>query len=478
MTELYRGLDPTVAAVLAEWAEIHGRHYELDRWLVNGRSKQPVAVVRETELRTDATTVLVMKVLSARDSAPPNLEYARHRTAEVQAPDFAARHLSEFVHDAVPVPGQQWITFQRVAGKALENTEVLTVLLRRMLGLTEAVEPLSARPVTCSPEMFAEACGAIVSGVLGGWANRPFLPAGEKWDLATFFRRHLSDQLAPGGRLAGWADRHQGESLELEGEPRPLPNPFAVAAGKLFDAAVVSPVIGRCHGDLHTDNALIRVRPSVDVDEFYLIDTALYESKGPLTRDPAHLVLYIVARVMEAVSTPSQQSALIELLIDPVAGPAHLVPGWLAALIRRVDVAASDWVEDSGLGSVWREQACLSLAACALLFLGRTSTREIDKPWFLRLAARAVARFAEGRGLDFSAAGSADRGTVPEISGPAPAVRASRVTEPARSGVETVGSGGHTASPSATPGSKFMVNAEDVRGLQVGDGNRQENNFH
>ncbi|WP_121159894.1 hypothetical protein [Micromonospora pisi] len=71
------------------------------------------------------------------------------------------------------------------------------------------------------------------------------------------------------------------------------------------------------------------------------------------------------------------------------------MPEWLSLLIRRVDAEAVAWVRPSGLEERWRAQHLLSLAACALLFLGRSSTPETIKPFFLRLAARAVARYAE-----------------------------------------------------------------------------------
>ncbi len=180
----------------------------------------------------------------------------------------------------------------------------------------------------------------------------------------------------------------------------------------------IAPFRGRCHGDLHTDNALVRVRPHIDTEDYFLIDTALYEQVGPMTRDPMHLLLYIVARSMETITAPAQQSALIELLLDPVHGPAHLLPSWLSTLIKQVDAEIMAWVEPSGLAQRWREQAALSLAACAMLFLGRTSTRTEDKPWFLRLAARAVARFAALARIDASGQGALRTSTNPAAPSP------------------------------------------------------------
>ncbi|MEV4630655.1 hypothetical protein AB0J90_30765 [Micromonospora sp. NPDC049523] len=392
--DLAEGLGPEVADVLGAWAELHDRYYQLDYWLVNGRSRAPVAVVTETDLRRVAIAQLVLKVLTVSSGGIRDLEYGRHLRAVEQAGSFA-RHLSRFVHEAIPAGTKRWITFQSVAGETLGNSEVLTVLLRRMLGISTDPEPTKAAPLTCDPPTFAAACARVVRGVLNEWAGPPFTPPGETWDLPHFFRQHIFDQMDEGGRLHGWADRHQGSYLSLPGESTLLPNPFAVARGEFFDpAVVVRPLIGRTHGDLHTDNALIQVRPTIEPSAFYLIDTALYEDSGPLTRDPVHFVLYVIARSMEAIA-PAQHAPLIDLLLDPPSGPAHLLPGWLAMLVRQTDAEAIAWVRPSGLEDRWRSQTLLSIAACALLFLGRSSTPEKDKPFFLRLAARAVARFAD-----------------------------------------------------------------------------------
>lgn len=477
MTELYRGLDPDVAEVLTQWAELHDRDYSLDRWLVNGRSRQPVAVVRETDRDTRTTTMLVLKVLTSPSGSVRDIEYARHRQAEREAPDFAREHLSTFVRDAIPAPGGRWITFQRIAADSFHNTEVLTVLLRRMLGLVDEVEPAGTSEISCSPETFAHACQAIVAGVLGEWAGPPFIPAHEEWNLATFVRWHIFDQPQPGGRLADWAQRYSSDTVRVDGESGPLPNPFAVAAGRLFADVAITPLVGRSHGDLHTDNALVRVRPQVDTSDYFLIDTALYDSVGPLTRDPVHLLLYIVARSMEAISTPSQQAALIDLLIDPVHGPVDLVPGWLSALVTGIDATTLAWVEHSGLESVWREQTRLSLAACAMLFLGRTSTRDEDKPWFLRLAARALAEFAAGRQLNVTESAVAIR---PDAT--VSPTESSRVAQPPRDDMSQVGAETASTEPGAPADparySKYSVNAANARGVQIGDSSSQHNDFH
>jgi len=137
---------------------------------------------------------------------------------------------------------------------------------------------------------------------------------------------------------------------------------------------------------------LVRVRPAINGTDFHLIDLALYEQDGPVTRDPVHMVLYILARRMDTIS-PAQQAMIIEALLDPDQADRRLLPGWIADIIGEVDHAFLAWLKDTGLQPEWRQQRLLSLTGCALLFLGRKSTRPQDHDWFLRLAARAAGAF-------------------------------------------------------------------------------------
>jgi hypothetical protein len=90
--------------------------------------------------------------------------------------------------------------------------------------------------------------------------------------------------------------------------------------------------------------------------------------------------------------------------------------------LREVDTAFLDWLSKTGLQPDWRRQRLLSLAACAMLFLGRKSTRPEDYPWFLRLAARA-----------------ADKLVTKSLPPPRPAAAAGR---PPQAGQPAAGTGG------------------------------------
>jgi hypothetical protein len=395
--ELLKGIGEPAGQALVDAARLMRRTYALDRWLNKGRSRAPVAVVIERDLHAKRSRRLVFKVIVSDPAQPGDpAEYTRHRAAYEEAPDEFRRYLTVPEDVPIRVGDGQWITFQSIAGDATE----LTVLLNSMLRV-RGQTPI----VACDSRTFAEACGVVVAGVLHEWNGLPQV-IGTRQTVDEFLRQHVHGQLEPGGRLHALSRRHPGTTIELPGEQQPLANPVALARGEYFGGQqIVRTIVGRAHGDLHTDNILVKTRPRIDPRAFSLIDFADYESSGPLTRDPVHLILYILARRMDVISD-HQKTALIESLIDPQGTDPALLPPWLQSVIERVEEAAAAWLAGSGLEPEWHQQRLLSLVGCGLLFLGRTSTSPHDHEWFLRLAARAAAAYAELNGTGL--AGNAD----------------------------------------------------------------------
>ncbi|WP_261571215.1 toll/interleukin-1 receptor domain-containing protein, partial [Frankia gtarii] len=266
------------------------------------------------------------------------------------------------------------------------------------------------RPAAGAAAAFAEISAAVVRSVLGEWAGPTRLPP---MDVPAILRRQLGDRLAPGSPLHRLAAAHPGPTVTTEGEDHPLPNPFALVRDAGRSAGVWLPTfVGRAHGDLHVENILIPTAWRDAGAAFQLIDLSRYAPDAVLTRDPTHLVLHVLARMLVELS-PNQRTATIDLLLDPDLDGA-ILPQWLWLFIGQVRSAGEEWARAAGLVEQWRDQLPLSLLACALTCYGRASTREEDRGWFLRLAANAAAAFLDQHNLDQHSVHNLDQHSVAE----------------------------------------------------------------
>jgi hypothetical protein len=402
---LAAGLPEPAAAALREWARQSANSYTLSRWYTNGRSTAVVGAVLEHRPHADARKI-ILKLDTARDTGHAESEYARQLHAVHETPAFAAAHLVEPVREPVRVGDGYWFTFQELAsgaptGVGLADLVVLGSLLDAVRG--------QAAPAPCDAETFAEVCAEIVGSVLADWAAPRRV---RDLSVAEYLRLHLGDRLTPGGALHHLAAGLTGPSIEVPGEHAPLPNPFALAAGPGPDPdRRVPALVGKAHGDLHVENILVPVRPALSAAGYRLIDLSKYSSQAPLARDPVHLVLHLAARTLPELSLP-ERGALVEVLLDPSSRLGDLLPHWLRLLVVRVHAAAEAWA--GSLVDEWRAQRPLSVLACALMFVGRRSTPDGSRDWFLRLAGRAGARYlgtAPPPGLSRA-------GTVHRLGGP------------------------------------------------------------
>jgi hypothetical protein len=387
-------IGPEAARALDEHGEGKDCEYRLHRWFENGYTSAIVAEVYEVDRSAKRTTKLVLKTVGTADEPIATSEFARHRRAIQEAPvPFAQAHLAKLWGDPVRVGDGTWLTLQDIAGEGGGEIEPMAVLFAHALGHAPAADTPSSQVVDIDPDGFARACGSVVGTVLREWAGHPHAP--DAVDVTTFLRKHVDNHLADPTRLLPYVRRYPDGTINLEGEPRPLPNPFALATGSFFfkHAPLVHMLSGKAHGDLHVENILVAAHPQVVEGNFFLVDLARYEDSGPLTRDPTHLVLHLLARNIASVPA-DYRDRLIDLLLDPEDRHAPgLLPPWVVKTVTAVDSAGRAWAAESKLVAEWRAQTLLSLVGCALRFVGRKSTRDEDRPWFIRLAARAAAGF-------------------------------------------------------------------------------------
>ncbi|MFI6290663.1 ATP-binding protein [Nonomuraea sp. NPDC050790] len=306
---------------------------------------------------------------------PLSREYARHRLAlELSAMRFRQKHLVGLLPHPPRVDGTgERVFFQEVAGGSLTD-------MVQMAELT-------------SPHEIVLAFQRVVRGVLCEWNPYPVKVA-KDLDSGEYLRAELGERFGEGGKLRAWAR----ECGLLEPERRwiwfwgdrsakVLPNPLAMAAGDIVGRDPVQHLRGFSHGDLHHGNVLI---PRSDTGElqaelFRLIDLTTFERSAPLARDPAMLVLSVIAR---QVPLPSEE------LFDLIArgrGEHDLV----GPLVRSL---YDEKLVPQGFRDDWRHQLLLSLLAAALTHCAFGDVDERLKWWFFRLAARCGAAYLRRTG--------------------------------------------------------------------------------
>lgn len=378
---LASGLDRAARAALSGWARMEGSAFRLDRWMNNGKSGAVVAVVDE-ENEFEGARRLVLKIDEEGDFERP--EYTQQKKARADSPDFAREHLATAVHQPIAVGDGRWIVFQEVAGGSMRTYGVLTRLLDAATG---------ADATDADAEAFARACRTVVHSTLRDWA---VIPRRTPMTASEYVREHVGPRLNRPGRLRDLMATAVDAYLYFDEDEASLPNPLALlaegpAADKPAGAdSVVNALCGKTHGDLHTENILLRLEPSPAPDGYWLVDLAKYSARAPLARDATHLMLYVIARTLAGLS-PVQRTALIRVLVDGDSGRgASQLPGWLRVFLTEIRAAGHDWLLKRALPDAWDDQTRLSLAGNALVFIGRRSTNAVARRWFLRLAGHAL----------------------------------------------------------------------------------------
>jgi len=409
-------LDPSLAEALGsaanalrDWGRQRGVRYVLDRPLTYGRSGAIVALVYVTDAAVRQTRKLLLKLDTFPDG--PASEFQRLRAALDEAPpEFARRHLTRLApsgYDLVQVGDGRWFVFQEIAGSGddggrLDELDVLTKALAaaRAGGTIAATGAGTDQPVRCDAASFVGACEAVTRSVLDGWAVAAEL---KPVTAADYLERHLLGRTRPGKALHTLADRLGGAPIRIDGERDVLPNPFAaLAADRPGGGRTIPALLGRCHGDLHTGNILVPMLQPVSPLPFRLVDLAKYECAGPLARDPAGLLLYVLVRTLPDLLA-AHRSSLIEVVAARGSGPGILLSAWLPDLVARIRETGERFANQAGLLPEWRAQWPLSLVAAALILLARATTPADAKVWLLRLAGRMTQEYL-GPGPDLVAA--------------------------------------------------------------------------
>ncbi|MFE6281650.1 hypothetical protein [Streptomyces sp. NPDC057877] len=323
---------------------------------------------------------MIIKMLAPSDETVG--EPGRHKAALLARTErnaaFVDRHLVPLALEPQQVDGT-WVMFQRPAGD--EDAVTLAAVDRRRL-----------------PHLAER----IVTGVLEGW--NPEDPKVVERTAAEFVRDILDKRLARGAALHRWVVGHlRPQPLDtpwflLPGGDRPVPNPHNLGPGSdLARHHVDVPQRGRAHGDLHPGNIMVPRQPGASGDDFVLIDLSRFSDDALLARDPAQLLLCLVAGYLPHMDDDARDELIPGLLHDPCDGT--LIPQGLAALVATVRTAWTGWGERHRIQRDWRRQWYLAVQACALMFLGRKGCSDRDRWWFYRLAAEACGAYLDEEGV-------------------------------------------------------------------------------
>ncbi|MEV0621378.1 NB-ARC domain-containing protein [Nonomuraea sp. NPDC050404] len=363
-----RALDDMAAAL----------NYEISvstpQWAKSGHTESRLLALVVTPPPNDDEPVCKV-VAKVCPPGPASHEPARHHSALTESPEnFCKNHLVGLKRYSPAIGGAGgYVLLQDVAGGSF----------------TEMCQMAELE----SPREIISAFEAVFRGLICEWnGNRPKLHADIGSD--NYLRSELREKFQERGKLRLWAQekgllRPDRRWIVFMGErtPQLLPNPLAMVSGDVVARHNVQHLRGLTHGDLHTGNILIprTWKGELLPEHFRLVDLTTFDKSAPLTRDPAMLVLSIVARHIP--QDPRAEEELFDQIVR--GGENHDLFTPLMLLAR--DVGGE--LITHGFRDDWRNQMLLSLQAAALLHCTFANLDRHARWWFFRLAARCGAEY-------------------------------------------------------------------------------------
>ncbi|WP_406356303.1 hypothetical protein [Streptomyces sp. NBC_00658] len=376
-----------VIGQLEAWLQNQTFNLRFDRSLAGGASGAYVAAMERIPHRNPKGWYrLIVKLVPPDDG---HEETNNFRDAISYAPEgFRSAHLVSLEEPSGPLTGDKpwWIHLQKVALGNLSRERV-----PRLLDLLD--DPSSSTY-----------CAAIAQAVIEEW-NAGSDP--QEVRPQEFLTEFLGERLARKEVQAFLADEEidsgaPSQTIKIRGRDLPLPNPFALIAGKPKNwQAPVRVFRGKSHGDLHPRNILLPRAESGEVsqEEFQLIDLGRYSADGPLALDPMRLLLSVAAEWLPSLVPHSAiRSVLAELMVAPgrcVGSPP--VMGY-QMVAKAVHDAVENGLAQHGSRETWKKQNHLILVGCALRFFSRSDLAAHDRWWFLEVAALATRALIEDAG--------------------------------------------------------------------------------
>ncbi len=300
--------------------------------------------------------------LDRKNERSPSDEIQRHAAVVRQSPPgFVAQHLAQMAFDRVEAEGAIAI-FYSIAGQSLHRYRTLSAYDK-----PNQVETIFAH---------------TYQYLLGEWnAARTFKQAVHPTDL---LKAWLEFRLKPGNQIEKYLENVLHVPFDLTGfliQGSIFPNPLAYARNpEWWGVRPIDAVFGLQHGDLNTNNILVKFAKIEDTLEgYYLIDFALFREQMPLLFDLRYLEMsYLILRQSQV-----SMATLVDLVarfgeadsLDPQQVPVDVAG--VSAIIGSTRREFERWVtrshpslHDDLWGQYWLAGVAAGLSYCHKAQLG------------------------------------------------------------------------------------------------------------
>src|SRR5687767_15208134 len=324
--------------------------------LVGGWSGAVVYLVSVSSNETRRVEHCILK-LDRKGKAAKSDEVTRHNTVlSKSTPEFARVHIAELVFDRVEYDGTIAI-FYRIAGQSLLKYLPLSKYERQ-----SQLKTLFTQTNTV---------------LLNEWNGNPTFEGAVHPQKV--LHTWLGFRLAAGGNTERFLQETRGVNPDVAGllvNGRVFPNPllYARQPEAWGTARAIDVATGFIHGDLNTNNILVKFADDKETLEgYYLIDFALFKEGMPLLYDQRYLEMSYLMHAMSQVSFPKFVSFLTLMAVADSPDP-HKVPiemSGVSAVIASARITFAAWVDenhpslhDDLWGQYWLAGVAAGLAYC------------------------------------------------------------------------------------------------------------------
>ena len=299
--------------------------------LVGGWSGAAVYLVSVSNNDTKRVEHCILKV-DRKGKGAKSDEVTRHNTVmTTSTPQFARDHIAELIFDRVE-HGDAIAIFYRIAGQSLLKYRPLSSYerqnqLRTIFAQTDKVLLTEWNSALAFEAMHPKE-------VLQKWL-------GFRLDSGGSIERFLQDTCRVNPDTAG---------LLVNGRVFPNPLSYARKAEQWGRARSIDIATGFIHGDLNTNNILIKfAEDNETLEGYYLIDFALFKDQMPLFYDQRYLEMSYLMHAISGISFAKCIDFLTLLAVADVPDP-HKVPiemSGVCAVISSARNAFGAWVQDN-----------------------------------------------------------------------------------------------------------------------------------